>query len=476
MLLFTVVSTPLIAQEPLPCQTRYENGRCETRYREDSNYKRHGEYIQYGEDGSIMFKGNYVHGVEHGSWYIGEFLNRLNSYPYWWYVNGEVIAKSEKPINSLAEAKAIAKKQEEERQQRIKDKEAIAEAEEKAKEAERLQNKIEEERLAIEEERLAKEAAEEAERVRKLRVRFFSPNVNLDDIIKASQGNATYISFQKIEEFKKFFDPESKAEIFTLHLGGSYGTDYEIFRKAVFNYISEKTTINYHLLPENLHDPDKVIVQKWNGEVRKVSLNDQIHAIKYKDGVTYFRTQNSDNNSWEYVASGNLTTKITSYGASSEAELINSTIALIGSIDNRSRCVNGKLLNNIIYRTELLQPDNKAEITQFILDVLLANGTSTICENGATDNRGVLYRTYAAYLLWSLGDKEQSKRLFTKINSEKPSVDRRDKAGEWVTGSYADYLNKYFHEVFVDSSSNDNELYELTLSRDKELKKFLKSL
>ncbi|WP_316154950.1 hypothetical protein [Cupriavidus sp. BIC8F] len=54
-------------------EIRYENGGVKYRYSrylasDGSRWIRHGPFVAYGEDGTVVSEGTYDHGVEHGSW------------------------------------------------------------------------------------------------------------------------------------------------------------------------------------------------------------------------------------------------------------------------------------------------------------------------------------------------------------------------------------------------------------------------
>ena len=105
-----ILIAPLILHsQELPCKSYYskdEGGRCQERYKEDSEGNVNGKYISYYSDGSVKSRGELIHGNKQGNWM--EHVDLLFSFEkYVWYEKGEVIAVSDIPISSYAEAKQI---------------------------------------------------------------------------------------------------------------------------------------------------------------------------------------------------------------------------------------------------------------------------------------------------------------------------------------------------------------------------------
>jgi antitoxin component YwqK of YwqJK toxin-antitoxin module len=108
-LLFSLFQT---FSQDLPCKQKYSNQRCATKYNEDSQGNPHGLAIEYSEDGKIIRKGTFNHGIKNGAWFDssdGAYL--FFGGPYQWYENGTLIVGSYIEITSLQQAIQIKEKQ-----------------------------------------------------------------------------------------------------------------------------------------------------------------------------------------------------------------------------------------------------------------------------------------------------------------------------------------------------------------------------
>lgn len=113
LLLFSslaIMNMSALAQE-LPCKSKFSDGQCKARYREDENGQIHGKYISYFQNGSVYERGSYVHGNAQGNW------ESPSEGEYTWYEKGKRIIVSDSPISSYAHALQLVKKREEKYEQ-----------------------------------------------------------------------------------------------------------------------------------------------------------------------------------------------------------------------------------------------------------------------------------------------------------------------------------------------------------------------
>ncbi len=100
--------------QDIPCQQKHSNLQCSSRYKEDSQGKPHGTYIEYNPQGKVVRQGSFNHGIKEGSWFDSSdgallFYGGL----YQWYTHGTLIAGSYAEIHSLDEALKIKAKNDE---------------------------------------------------------------------------------------------------------------------------------------------------------------------------------------------------------------------------------------------------------------------------------------------------------------------------------------------------------------------------